>query len=94
MTEKEIKIVLVKDEHGVIDNIKLTCECTIMDMLIGAVVLIEKVSECAKEEGSSLAEILVKHIQAKKLADLIVGISKYKPETAQEESTKEVEQTE
>ena len=91
MTEKELKIVLIKDEHGVIDNIKLTCECTIMDMLIGAVVLMEKVSECAKEEDMSLAEILVKHIQAKKLADLVLAISK---QTSAEETSNDTDQTE
>lgn len=91
MTEKEIKLVLVKDEHGVVENIKLTCECTIMDMFIGAVTLIEKVSECAKEENMSLVEILVKHIQAKRLADLVLEISKQKPT---EETPNGTDQTE
>ena len=90
MTEKEIKIVIIKDKHGVVDNIKLTCECTIMDMLIGAITLIEKVSECAKEEDTSLVEILVKHIQAKRLADLVLEISKQKPT---EETPNDTDQT-
>lgn len=91
MTEKEIKIVLVKDEHGCINNIKLTCKCTIMDMLIGGVTLIEKASECAKEENMSLAEILAKHIQAKRLADLLLEISKQK---TTEETPNDTDQTE
>lgn len=78
MTEKEIKMVLVKDKYGVVNDIKLTCECTIMDMLIGAVVLIEKVSECAKEEDMSLA-------------DLVLAISKQKPT---EETPNDTDQTE
>ena len=91
MAEKEIKIVLVKDEHGVVDNIKLTCECTLMDMLIGGITLIEKVAECAKEENMSLVEILVKHIQAKRLADLLLEISKQK---TTEETPNNTDQTE
>ena len=79
MTEKEIKIVMIKDEYGVVNNIKLTYECTIMDMMIGAVTLMEKASECLKEENTSLAEILVKHVQAKRLADLVLAISEQKP---------------
>lgn len=91
MTEKEIKIVLIKDEHGVINNINLTCECTIMDMLIGGVLLIEKMSECAKEENLTMAEILVKHVQAKRLADLVLAISK---QTSAEETPNDTGQTE
>lgn len=91
MTENEIKIILVKDEYGVVENIKLTCECTIMDLLIGAVTMMEKVSECAKEEDMSLAEILVKHIQAKRLADLVLTIVKQKPA---EETPNDTDQTE
>ena len=78
MTEKEIKNVIIKDEHGVVNNIKLTCECSIMDMMIGAMTLTEKASECLKEENTSLVEILVKHVQAKRLADLVLAISEKK----------------
>lgn len=91
MTENEIKIVLVKDKYGVVNNVKLTCACTIMDMFVGAMALMEKVSECAKEEDMSLAEILVKHIQAKRLADLVLEISKQKPT---EETPNDTDQTE
>lgn len=91
MTEKEIKIVMIKDEHGVVNNIKLTCECTIMDMMIGAVTLIEKASECLKEEKTSLAEILVKHVQAKRLADVVLAIAEQKPT---EETPNDTGQTE
>lgn len=90
MTEKEIKMVLVKDKYGVVNNIKLTRECTIMDMMIGALALIEKVSECAKEENTSLAEIVVKHVQAKKLADLVLEISK---QTSAEETPNDTDRT-
>lgn len=91
MTEKKIEITLIKDETGVINNIKLSCECTIMDMLVAGMLLLEKASEYAKKEDSSLVEIMVKHIQAKKILD--VALMAFKASQT-EETPKETEQTE